>query len=109
MKILKIKQEKNNLDKLVSSSFLALFIVISLYIYQNVNIVFNMINYKKSITKISNLEKDLLVTSNNMSQYKKELSLTKEANQIGLKKVSNSDFVVRKNTDPAFSMLYDIR
>ncbi len=108
MKFIKIKQKKNSFDKLVSSSFLALFVVVFMYIYQNINIVFNMIDYKKSITKIESLESQVLTINTKTIDYKKTLSLDKNYGD-DFKKVNSSRFVVRKNHNPSVTMLYDIK
>ncbi len=105
---IKIKQKKNSFDKLVSSSFLALFVVVFFYIYQNVSIVFNMIEYKKSITKINSLEKSNLAINSSTTEYKKNLALGMELDK-NYTKVKQGNFVIRKSSDSNLTLLYDIR
>ena len=106
MRIRKIKQQKNILEKAVSSALGAFVLMFIIYIYQNVNIVFKMISYKNSANKIVVLEKDLLSSSDQLIEQKKNLSLDKK-NDFNFAEINtNSDsFVVRKNTLDNFSML----
>lgn len=108
MRNIKIKQQKNFLEKIVSSSLGALIFVFAFYIYQNVNIVFNMIEYKNSVNKITELEKNILVVNDNIVDYKNNLSRN-FATYDKLKKVSSDNFIVRKDTSSNLSLLYDIK
>lgn len=105
----KIKQGKNSLERVIDSSFVALFMVVSIYMYQNINIVMNMISYKKSISKIAALEKNLLAVNDKAIEYKNTLSVKGLESNGDFKKVDNKNFVVRKNMTTSLTLLYGIR
>lgn len=105
IKPIRIKQQKNILERAVYSAFGALIIVFGLYIYQNVSIVFNMIDYKNSVNKVASLEKQILNISDQTVEYKKALAINAGDAQ-NLRKIESNNFIARKDVSSGLSMLY---
>lgn len=104
-KSIKIKQQKNILERAVSSSLGALVLVFGFYIYQNVSIVFNMIDYKNSANKITSLEKEILTISDKTVEYKNTLA-SNIGNYEDLREINSDNFIARRDTSTGLSLLY---
>lgn len=98
--------KKTFAPNLLRASFFVLIISIIFYIYINISTVFALIDFKKTnfnLDKKSQMLSNLEAKANTL-KYSLKMS---DAEKVGLVKLDNSNFVVRKDTATMFSINYE--
>jgi hypothetical protein len=93
-------------QNLLRSSFFVFTFSVIFYVYINISTVFTLIDFKKTNLSLDKKSQELssLESEANTLKYSMKIS---EAEKIGLVKVDNSNFIVRKDLLTMFSINYE--
>lgn len=108
----KIKQKKTLLEKMINTTFVVFVMLVSVYLYQNVKVVFNIVLYKNSINNLAKIEKELSLVDGNISSYKNFVSVGANTGEYKTELIKNKEaklYVSRNDNFKNFTYLYGIR
>ena len=105
---IKIHRNTKTDEKLVKSAIVLLALSVFCYVYMNVSVVFNLISYKKTKIEYEKKGEMYVAIENDINKIKNNLKID-NATQLGLQKINNSNFVVRKDLLGSFSFNYELR
>jgi hypothetical protein len=91
---------------LLKASFFVLAFSVIFYIYINISTVFALIDFKKSNLSLDKKGQELSKLESEVNSLKYSLKMS-DAVKIGLTKVENSNFIVRKDDVTMFSINYE--
>lgn len=98
--------KKTFAPNLLKASFFVLAFSVLFYIYINISTVFALIDFKKTNLSLDKKSQELSSLESDVNTLKYSLKIS-DAEKVGLTKIDNSNFIVRKDTLTMFSINYE--
>lgn len=98
--------KKSFAPNLLKASFFVLAFSAIFYVYINISTVFALIDFKKTNLNVDKKSQELSKLESEVNILKYSLKIS-DAEKIGLVKIDNSNFIVRKDVLTMFSINYE--